>query len=235
MKRVNDLVCKYYADVTLGKELLSNLIQEAIAQKQFPILDAGCGRHGNWVRRFGPDARVIGMDLGSDLTSDVPVISGDLGNIPFRDESFSFVFSRSVFEHLAKPDEVLKEFHRILKPGGRCAILTPNRYDYSSIVAALTPQAFHEFFVRRVYGETAAYDTYPVLYRANTPGYFRKVASQKAGWKIVQLLGLRHYPANFAFSRILFRLGIYFDEFIAKMKWTALQPSLLIVLEKRQS
>ena len=235
MKRVNDLVCKYYADVTLGKELLSNLIQEAIAQKQFPILDAGCGRHGNWVRRFGPDARVIGMDLGSDLASDVPVISGDLGNIPFRDESFSFVFSRSVFEHLAKPDEVLKEFHRILKPGGRCAILTPNRYDYSSIVAALTPQAFHEFFVRRVYGETAAYDTYPVLYRANTPGYFRKVASQKAGWKIVQLLGLRHYPANFAFSRILFRLGIYFDEFIAKMKWTALQPSLLIVLEKRQS
>jgi ubiquinone/menaquinone biosynthesis C-methylase UbiE len=235
MKRVNDLVCKYYADVTLGKELLSNLIQEAIGKKQFPILDAGCGRHGNWVRRFGPDAHVIGMDLGSDLASDVPVISGDLGNIPFRDESFSFVFSRSVFEHLAKPAEVLKEFHRILKPGGRCAILTPNRYDYSSIVAALTPQAFHEFFVRRVYGETAAYDTYPVLYRANTPGYFRKVASQKAGWKIVQLSGLRHYPANFAFSRILFRLGIYFDEFIAKRKWTALQPSLLIVLEKRQS
>lgn len=232
MKRVNDLVRKYYADVPLGREILSGLIEEAIAQKQFPILDAGCGRHGNWIRRFGPQGRVVGMDLGSELASDVPVVCGDLASIPFRDASFSFVFSRSVFEHLAKPDEVLTEFHRILKPGGRCAILTPNRYDYSSVVAALTPQAFHDFFIHGVYGDKAAYDTYPVLYRANTPGYFREIAMQKQSWRIVRISGLRHYPANLMFSRILFRMGVYYDKFIAKMHWTYLQPSLLVVLEK---
>jgi ubiquinone/menaquinone biosynthesis C-methylase UbiE len=232
MKRVNDLIWKYYADVPLGLEVLLGLIKEAIAQKQLPILDAGCGRHGIVIRRFGPEARVFGMDLGSELPSDLPVVSGDLASIPFRDASFSFVFCRSVFEHLVKPEEVLSEFHRILKPGGRCAILTPNRYDYSSVVAALTPQAFHDFFVHGVYGENAAYDTYPVLYRANTPRYYRRVASQKESWTIVRISGLRHYPANLAFSRILFRMGVYYDKFIAKMNWTYLQPSLLIVIEK---
>lgn len=232
MKRVNDLIWKYYADVQLGREALSALIEGAIAQRQFPILDAGCGRHGNWVRRFGPEAHIIGMDLGSDLAKDVPVVSGDLASMPFRDASFSFVFCRSVFEHLSKPDDVLSEFHRVLKPGGRCAILTPNRYDYSSIVAALTPQVFHRFFVHGVYGNKAAYDTYPVLYKANTPGYFQRLASKKETWKIIRISGLRHYPANLAFSRILFHLGVYYDRFIAKMNWTPLQPSLLVVIEK---
>ena len=233
MKRVNDLIRKYYADVPFGLEILTGLIEEAIAQKHIPILDAGCGRRGIVIRRFGPNASIIGMDLGTELPSDVPAVCGDLAKIPFPDASFSFVFSRSVFEHLARPDHVLSEFHRILKPGGQCAILTPNRFDYSSVVAALTSQAFHDFFVRGVYGQDAAYDTYPVLYKANTPGYFRRVATRNGNWKIVRISGLRHYPANLMFSRIFFRIGIVYDKFIAKMHWTSLQPSLLIVLEKR--
>jgi|HubBroStandDraft_6_1064221.scaffolds.fasta_scaffold21435_2 SAM-dependent methyltransferase len=235
MKRVNDLFRKYYADVPLGLEILSGLIGGAIAEKRFPILDAGCGRHGLLTRRFGPEAHIIGMDLGSKLPSDLPVVCGDLARIPFGDASFSFVFCRSVFEHLARPDDVLREFHRILKPGGQCAILTPNRYDYTSVAAALTPQAFHDFFVHGVYGENAAYDTYPVLYKANTPGYYRRIASQNGNWRVVRISGLRHYPANLMFSRILFRLGIVYDKFIAKMHWTYLQPSLLVVLEKPAS
>jgi len=235
MKQVNDLIWKYYGDVSSGRELLIAFIEDAIAKKQFPILDAGCGRHGNWIRRFGPDAHVIGMDLGSDLAADVPSVCGDLAKIPFQSDSFSLVFCRSVFEHLVKPDEVLNEFHRILKPGGRCVILTPNRYDYSSIVAALTPQAFHAFFVRSVFGNKTPYDTYPVLYRANTPGYFQKHATQANKWANVRISGLRHYPANLGFSRILFRLGIIYDGLIAKMNWTSLQPSLLVILEKKAS
>src|ERR1700730_6821800 len=232
MKRVNDLINKYYAEVSLGKELILGLIQEAVSQGRVPILDAGCGREGKWMRRFGPEARMMGLDLGPELLLDLPVVCGDLARIPFADASFSFIFSRSVFEHLAEPDAVLHEFFRILRPGRRSAILTPNRYDYSSIVAFLTPQAFHDFFVHRVYGESAAYDTYPVLYRANTPGYFQKSARSQ-NWKIVRISGLRHYPANLAFSRTLFRAGVFYDKLIADMNLTSLQPSLLVILEKR--
>ena len=232
MKNVDDLINKYYANVSLGREILSGLIEEAIAEKRFPILDAGCGRQGKWIRRFGPEARIVGLDIGPELPSDLPMVCGDLARIPFRDATFSFVYSLAVFEHLAEPENALNEFWRILKPGGRCAILTPNRYDYSSLVAFLTPQAFHKFFVHVVYGEHA-YDTYPVLYRANTPRYFRRLATpRRYNWKIVRIAGLRHYPANLAFSRTLFRMGVLFDKLLADMNLAFLQPSLLVVLEK---
>jgi 2-polyprenyl-3-methyl-5-hydroxy-6-metoxy-1,4-benzoquinol methylase len=138
-----------------------------------------------------------------------------------------------VFEHLLEPDKVMDEIHRALKPGGLCVILTPNRYDYSSVVAQLTPQAFHAWFVNRIYGANT-YDTFPTFYRANTPGYFKSLTQKRQGWKIRKVTGLRHYPANLIFSRVLFRLGVLYDWVIARLGLSALQPSLLIVLEKKR-
>ena len=231
MRPVDDLIRKYYSDVPMGERVLADLVQEVISQKRFPILDAGCGRKAKYLRRFGPEAQLVGIDLSPQLPKDLPVVRGDLVSLPFRDNSFYFVFSRSVFEHLPKPDEVLNEFHRVLKPGGRCAIVTPNRYDYSSLVAWVTPQTFHEYFIRNLY-RLGAYDSFPVFYRANTPRYFEKLALEKRKWTIVRISGLRHYPANLSFSRILFRIGILYDKLLAKMNCVSLQPSLLVVLEK---
>jgi SAM-dependent methyltransferase len=134
---------------------------------------------------------------------------------------------------LAEPDKVMDEICRTLKPGGFCVILTPNRYDYSSVVARFTPQRFHGWFVNRIYGSNT-YDTFPTLYRANTPSYFKKLAQRSEGWKIRKVTGLRHYPANLIFSRILFRVGVLYDWLIARLGCGALQPSLLVVLEKKQ-
>jgi SAM-dependent methyltransferase len=38
--------------------------------------------------------------------------------LPFEDASFDTVVSWSVFEHVARPVEVLREAHRVLRPGG---------------------------------------------------------------------------------------------------------------------
>src|SRR5262249_25130607 len=144
--------------------------------------------------------------------------------------AFSLVFSRSVFEHLVNPKMVLQEFHRVLRPNGFCIILTPNRFDYSSIIAALTPHRFHRWFVKAVF-DSESYDTYPTIYRANTPAFFRAVAEGRA-WEVHRITGVRHYPANLTFSRLLFRLGIAYDWLIARAGLTALQPSLLVVLRR---
>src|ERR1700730_11344100 len=208
---VDDLIKKHYAGVSLGERVLATHIEEAISKEQFPILDAGCGSRAKWIRRFGANGHVIGMDLDVEFPPGLPIVRGDLCKLPFRDASFSFMFSRSVFEHLAKPRDVLNEFHRILKPGGRCAVLTPNFYDYSSIAAWLIPHAYHKKFVHGVYGPNI-YDPFPVLYRANTPGYFRKLAATGGHWKVIRISGLRHYPAHLPFSRSLFRFGILYDK-----------------------
>jgi SAM-dependent methyltransferase len=46
--------------------------------------------------------------------------------IPYEDESFDFVFIKSVIEHIANTDLFLSEIHRVLKKGGKVIILTPD-------------------------------------------------------------------------------------------------------------
>ena len=49
-------------------------------------------------------------------------------SLPFRDASFDRAFSVEMMEHVFRPDReaVLAEIARVLKPGGRLAISTPN-------------------------------------------------------------------------------------------------------------
>jgi SAM-dependent methyltransferase len=231
---VEDLIGEHYANVPTGWRMLEKLIRAAISAKRFPILDAGCGQEASWVRRFGTEGGMIGIDLCPQLPSDFPVVCGDLLSLPFPEGCFSLIFCRSVFEHLREPARVLSEFQRVLKPDGICVILTPNRYDYSSLAARCTPLWFHRRFIRNLYGAARAYDTFPTFYRANTPGYFRKFVSKHPQWKVLLLRGLRHYPVNLGFSRGLFKLGIWYDRILAKKKWQALQPSLFVVLKKTE-
>ena len=231
MSKVHDLIDRYYGSQLIGERALESHIREFLRLAGNRMLDAGCGGDALFTRKFSSEAHVVGIDLCQGLPKDLPMVQGDLSRLPFGDKAFSIVYSRSVFEHLTEPDKVMDEIHRALKPGGFCLILTPNRYDYSSIVAHLTPHWFHAWFINRVYGSDT-YDTFPTFYHANTPSYFRTLTKKKQGWKIRKLVGLRHYPANLIFSRILFRIGVLYDWLIAKLGWSALQPSLLVVLEK---
>jgi SAM-dependent methyltransferase len=217
--------------VLFGESALEASIRDFLRIAGNRMLDAGCGEDAPFTRKFSGEAKVVGIDLCRGLPKDLSTVCGDLSQLPFVDSSFSIIFSRSVFEHLIEPDRVMHEIYRALRPGGFCVILTPNRYDYSSVVARFTPQCFHSWFVNRVYG-SHTYDTFPTLYHANTPAYFNRLLEKQAGWRIRKLKGLRHYPANLIFSRILFRLGVFYDWLIDRLGWDSLQPSLLIVLEK---
>jgi SAM-dependent methyltransferase len=231
---VDDLIHRFYFHVPIGQRSLEAAIREALAEGHHTAaLDAGCGTDAPLTRKFSELIPTVGIDLCQGRTGDLRVVTGDLANVPFRNGSFSLVFSRSVFEHLTHPDQVLQEIHRVLRPNGVCVILTPNRFDYSSVAAAMTPQWFHEWFVKRLY-RSASYDTFPTVYRANTPGFFRAIA-RGTTWRIKRISGVRHYPINLGFSRFLFRIGILYDWMIARIGLTALQPSLLVVLERTGS
>jgi SAM-dependent methyltransferase len=231
MAAVTDLIDRYYGSILYGECALETTVHEFMTSMDHRMLDAGCGARARLMRKFSSDGLVIGIDLGEELPKDLPVVRGDLARLPFPESFFSMVYSRSVFEHLTEPDTVMDEIHRVLKPGGLCVILTPNRWDYASVVARLTPHVFHRWFVSRIY-RSHTYDTFPTRYRANTPSFFRCLAKRKRQWKIRKLVGLRHYPANLIFSRILFRVGVLYDWLMARLGWSALQPTLLVVVEK---
>ena len=67
----------------------------------------------------------------SDSTAD---IQGDINSIPFPDESQEFVIARHVLEHMIDPLVTLKEWRRVLKPGGRMSIAVPNHDAYDTMI-----------------------------------------------------------------------------------------------------
>lgn len=79
------------------------------------MLDLGCGD-----RRCEPVCRLAGHEyVGMDIDGEEPDVLGIAEALPFRDESFDFVFSLAVIPHTTQPLVALREARRVLKPGAR--------------------------------------------------------------------------------------------------------------------
>lgn len=111
--------------------VFNELLPENIEGKR--ILDAGCGT--GWFSKKAAEkgAVVVSMDVGDKLLSKVAQkcnserVVGSVLNIPFDDNTFDFVISSEVIEHIPEPLAAIKEMSRILKPGGVLALTTPNK------------------------------------------------------------------------------------------------------------
>lgn len=98
------------------------------------VLDAGCGA-GNLVFEVAPFCRAaVGCDYHEGRLSFATrrgqgyYAAATIEQLPFRAEVFDKVFCLEVVEHieLRLITEILREFHRVLTPGGRLVITTPN-------------------------------------------------------------------------------------------------------------
>lgn len=105
------------------------------------VLEAACGRGGLACRLAGlssPPARVVAVDFsrtavakghafaGQQGIDAVQWEVGDLQALGHPDASFDTVISCETIEHLPRPRTALAEMARVLKPGGRLFLTTPN-------------------------------------------------------------------------------------------------------------
>jgi len=178
------------------------------------VLDAGCGTG----KFFGFDfARLAGCQLvGTDLREDVDAnsamdfcIRSELSRLPFSNASFDVVNCRLVIEHVNFPQVVLREFYRVLKPGGRLAIFTPNLLHYFGVAASLTPHWFHVWFNSRVRGFNRD-DTFPTRYRANTRRRLRRLALE-SGFSRAEITLVEGAPSVLEFNSLLHRMGLGYE------------------------
>ena len=95
------------------------------------FLEIGCG-NGDLLNEFAMlGLRVSGTDLLESAANDYPELTLKKNNIekeplPFDDNSFNVVFSKSVVEHIYNPEFFFNESLRVLKPGGILITLTPD-------------------------------------------------------------------------------------------------------------
>lgn len=79
---------------------------------------------------FSPFNEISLSLLGEyNLPKDI-VIAGAAENLPFDDNSFDFIYSTNVLEHVQDPKLVLKESIRVLKPGGYLQFVIPNYFSF---------------------------------------------------------------------------------------------------------
>jgi SAM-dependent methyltransferase len=232
-RKCQELYDKYYSGRKFHDSLYGDLIRRHL-QPGTRLLDAGCGRYLRFCREFASVAQVVGVDLEPTFETDnhgAPyAVRGDIGALPFPSGQFDMVISRSVVEHLEDPPQVFREFFRVLRPGGKVVVITPNKYDYVSLIAATTPYWLHRSLVSRIFKVPEA-DVFPTLYRANTISALRK-AMRQAGLVERELDTINHYPAYLMFSPALFRVGVLYERLTSLRLLRFLRGSILCVFEK---
>lgn len=116
------------------------------------VLDVACGP-GNFSREFAravrPGGLVVGIDAsptmlergGDELRDSDPgnlvLVRGDATRLPFRDASFDATCCFAALHLFPDPFAALDEMRRVLRPGGRIALMTSVRRELT--LRPLTP------------------------------------------------------------------------------------------------
>jgi len=103
------------------------------------VLDLGCGVGKETVvsaqrgaETVAVDYTATGLQIAKTLLrkygEQADLVRSDIENLPFRDKVFDQVFSLGVIHHTPKPEAVVEELHRALKPKGRLTLMVYNKW-----------------------------------------------------------------------------------------------------------
>jgi SAM-dependent methyltransferase len=130
-----------------------------------PLLDVACG-DGNFAATVRAEPVDAGLDLNAAKVREAATrgiyrraMVANAAALPFPDGAFASVMSNCAIEHMPPLDDVLREIHRVLRPGGTfvCSVPTHNFTRY--LIGANLPRAV---------GLSALGDAYE--------GYFRRIS-----------------------------------------------------------
>jgi SAM-dependent methyltransferase len=196
---------------------------------QVSVLDAGAGfGQYTWrMKRLHPDWQVKAVDIDQERIDDcehffrkarikgVICEKGDLSELA-DSENYNLILSVDVMEHIRDDEQVFRNFHRALKPGGILLISTPSDRGGSD-VRSKDDHSFIDEHVRDGYGKEeitgrlkgAGFSKVDVSYTYGVPG--------TVSWRItmkypVMMLGLSklfflvlpfYYLLTFPFALVL--------------------------------
>ncbi len=135
----------YYAGLA-SEPRFSKVLEIAAELGGEHFLDIGCGDGSFTVllKEALKAREAIGIEIAPEAIAALEKkgikayqLDIDEQAFPFADDYFDVVYCGEIIEHLFNPDHLLKEVHRILKPGGKCIITTPNLAGWPNRLALL--------------------------------------------------------------------------------------------------
>lgn len=221
-----------------GSEEFRGWIAET-ASPHGDCLELGAGPGGKTSRFLGAHfAAVDGLDIDEDVRANRSLRTAyvyDGKRFPLADEAYDYLVADWVLEHVQRPQRLLAEAFRVLKPGGRFYFRTPNFWHYVSLVAWLTPHWIHDQLsgcLRRLPPD--AHGVYPTFYRLNTPSRLRRLA-RHVGFEALELRMIEKEPAYGMASRLLFYPFLAYERIVnAGPVFRPFRANILGLFEKPQ-
>jgi SAM-dependent methyltransferase len=112
------------------------------------LLEVGCGIGTDLVRFAKHGASVTGVDLAEvavglarknfelhSVSGDIQTMDGE--HLRFADQSFDMVYAHGVLQYTNDPAGMIREIHRVLKPGGEAILMVYNRYSWLNLLSKL--------------------------------------------------------------------------------------------------
>lgn len=116
------------------------------------VLDAGCGEGYGSNLISGHAGKVVGIDISAVTIqtagrkynrANLRYFPSDGKRMALKPGLFDICCSFEVFEHISNVGDYLSEIRRVLKPGGKLIVSTPNRETYP--MAGLNPYHVKEY------------------------------------------------------------------------------------------
>lgn len=173
-------------------ETVENILRD---QKPGSVLDVPAGEGALAVRLKGIGHDVSCCDLYPQIfkLEDTEIKAGDLDKtLPYEDGAFDYAVCVEGLEHIENPANAIREFARILRPGGLLVISVPNImnieerlkwlfFGYTSHFKPLSSDAIND--IRAEYG-----DTMEVALHVNPIGYSEvRYLLEKTGFELQQV------------------------------------------------
>ncbi len=186
-----DLLKKMPIDLGQGevnKGLRSKTQGKVIAESLVPngenktALDVGCreGIQTKWLESKGYN--VASIDIEKEYEH-CQVINVDEG-LPFETNTFDLIWCSEVIEHLENPKASIEEFKRVVKPGGKIIMTTPNSYFWLYKIAKLfgkTPRDLQNKTHKHFFSEKHIKEIAPTgMVRGYFPYMIKKFTINKA-------------------------------------------------------
>lgn len=159
------------------------------------LLDAGAGeqpykkycQHLHYVSQdfaqYNPEAKKEGLQMQHWDYGKLDIIS-DVTAIPRPDGSFDAVLCTEVIEHIVNPIEAIKEFARLLKPGGQLLLTAP----FCSMTH-FAPYHFYSGYNRFFYETVLSQQGFDIAEMEENGNYFEYLAQEL---KRVEAIGIKY-------------------------------------------
>jgi len=137
----------------ISSEPVYRTFERLLTQLNFhgDILDFGAGK-GYLIQRvqtLQQFTSITGIDIMPrpvNIDPAVKWISWDLNDkMNIQDQSFDIIISAEVIEHLENPRAVIREWFRLLRPGGTLIFSTPNNESWRSLISLFVQGHFVSF------------------------------------------------------------------------------------------